>query len=228
LHSSLYIAYFKQSGQGAGGAMTDDNVIDIDGRQPVQLRKDQAEREKREEILRQKLKIVGFELQPGNAPGTYTIAHPHPPQPAYLNGWRDLSLDQVEDATSDIEVGQDPRFGCGTLRAVGAGKPWRQELPDCHVERLDALKHYYYALSDMRAELVSIREGLSSPESEHLTHAHPSLSGLSEHITAAIVLLECAEDKTVEPSAEGGICLGDLNAAPARVVASCGPPNCNL
>jgi hypothetical protein len=44
--------------------MTDDNIIGIDGRQAVQLRKDQAEREKREEILRQKLKCLGFELQP--------------------------------------------------------------------------------------------------------------------------------------------------------------------
>jgi hypothetical protein len=129
------------------------------------------------------------------APGSYTIAHPHPPQPPYLKGWRDLSLDQVEDATSDIDVGQDPRFGCGRLRAVRAGKHWRQGLPDCYVERLDALKHYYYALSDMRADLVSIREGLSSPDSEHLTHEQRSLSGLSEDITAAIVLLECAEDK---------------------------------
>jgi hypothetical protein len=73
-------------------------------------------------------------------------------------------LDQVEDATSDIDIGQDPRFGCGTLRVVMAGKHWRQGLPDCYVERLDALKHYYYELSDMRADLVSIREGLSSPE----------------------------------------------------------------
>jgi hypothetical protein len=47
----------------------------------------------------------------------------------------------------------------------------------------------------MRADLVSIREGLSSPESGHLTHEHPSLSGLSEDLTAAIVILECAEDK---------------------------------
>ena len=120
--------------------MTDDNIIGIDGRQAVELRKDQAEREKREDILRQKLKCEGLVLEPGNAPGTYTIAHPHPP-PGYLYGWRDLSLDQVEDATSDIEIGQDPRFGCGTLRAVRFGKPWRQGLPDCYVERLDALKH---------------------------------------------------------------------------------------
>jgi hypothetical protein len=84
---------------------------------------DQAEREQRDKTLRQKLKIVGFELQPGNEPGTYTIAHPHPPQPPYLNGCRDLSLEQAEDATSDIDVGQDPRFGCGTLRAVRTGKP---------------------------------------------------------------------------------------------------------
>jgi hypothetical protein len=123
--------------------MTDDNIIGIDGRQAVELRADQAEREKREQTLRQKLKCEGLELRPGNAPSTYTIAHPHPPQPPYLKGWRDLSLDQVEDATSDIEIGQDPRFGCGTLRAVRAGKPWRQGLPDCYVERLDALKHYF-------------------------------------------------------------------------------------
>jgi len=68
-------------------------------------------------------------------------------------------------------------------------------LPECYVERLDALKHYYYALSDLRADLVSIREGLSSPESGHLTLKHPTLSGLSEDITAAIALLERAEDK---------------------------------
>jgi hypothetical protein len=175
--------------------MTDDNIIGIDGRHAVQLRADQAEREKREEILRQKLKIVGFELQPGIAPSTYTIAHPNPPQPPYLNGWRDLSLDQVEDATSDIHVGQDPRFGCGTLRAVRAGKSWRQGMPDCYVERLDALKHHYYALSDMRADLVTIREGLSDPEARRLIDERPALSGLSEDITAAIVLLQCAEDK---------------------------------
>jgi hypothetical protein len=175
--------------------MTDDNIVGIDGRQPDQLRTDQAEREAREETLRQKLKCVGFELQPGMAPGSYTIAHPNPPQPHYLNGWRDLSLDQVEDATSDIDVGQDPRFGCGELRAVRFGKPWRLGLPDCYVERLDALKHYYYTLTDMRADLVSIREGLSSAESGKLPHEQRSLSGLSEDITAAIVLLECAEDK---------------------------------
>jgi hypothetical protein len=142
--------------------MTDNNIIGIDGRQAVELRKDQAEREQREQTLRQRLKIVGFEIQPGMAPNTYTIAHPHPPQPPYLNGWRDLSLEQVEDATSDIEIGQDPRFGCGTLRAVRVGKPWRLGLPECYVERLDALKYHYYALCDMRADLVSIREGLSS------------------------------------------------------------------
>ena len=130
--------------------------------QAGELLKDQAEREAREELVRQKLKIVGFELQQGNAPGTYTIAHPHPPQPPYLKGWRDLSLEQVDDAPSDIEIGQDPRFGCGALRAVRVGKPWRQGVPDCYVERLDALKHHYYALCDMRADLVNIREGLSS------------------------------------------------------------------
>jgi hypothetical protein len=74
-----------------------------------------------------------------------------------------------------------------------AGKPWRQGLPDCYVERLDALKHYYYVLFDMRADLVSIREGLSSPESQR--DERPTLSGLSEDMTAAIVLLQCTEDK---------------------------------
>ena len=62
--------------------MSDNNIIGIDGRQPVELREDQAKREKREEILRQKLKCEGLELRPGNAPGT-SIAHPHPPQPPY-------------------------------------------------------------------------------------------------------------------------------------------------
>jgi hypothetical protein len=99
-------------------------------------------------------------------------------------------LDQAEDATSDIDVGQDPRFGCGTLRAVRFGKPWRLGLPECYVERLDALKHYYYALSDMRADLVSVREALSSPEAQR--DERPTFR---DDITTAITLLECAEDK---------------------------------
>jgi hypothetical protein len=55
--------------------MPDDNIIGIDGRQADQLRAYQAERQKREEILRQKLKCLSLDLQPGTAPGTYTIAH---------------------------------------------------------------------------------------------------------------------------------------------------------
>jgi hypothetical protein len=54
-------------------AMIDDNIIGIDGRQAGELRKDQAEREQREQTLRQKLKCEGLELRPGNAPGTYTM-----------------------------------------------------------------------------------------------------------------------------------------------------------
>jgi hypothetical protein len=55
------------------------------------------------------------------------------------------------------------------------------------------LKRYYYELSDMRADLVSIREALSSPEAQR--DERPTLSALTKDITAAIVLLECAEDK---------------------------------
>jgi hypothetical protein len=42
---------------------------------------------------------------------------------------------------------------------------------------------------------LSIREGLSDPEARRLVDERPRLSGLSEDIKAAIVLLECAEDK---------------------------------
>jgi hypothetical protein len=38
-------------------------------------------------------------------------------------------------------------------------------------------------------------DGWSSPESGQLTLKHPTLSGLGEDITAAIALLECAEEK---------------------------------
>jgi hypothetical protein len=72
------------------------------------------------------------------------------------------------------------------------------------------LKHHYYALSDMRADLVSIREGLSSAEAQRLIDE--SLSGPSEDLTAAIVLLECAEDKLFRLLAAGGVC-GDLSDA---------------
>ena len=47
----------------------------------------------------------------------------------------------------------------------------------------------------MRADLVTIREGLSDPEARRLVDERPTLSGLSEDITAAIVLLQYAEDK---------------------------------
>src|SRR5262249_11314448 len=42
-------------------------------------------------------------------------------------------------------------------------------LPECYVERLDALKSYYYELCDMRADLVSKR-GLSTPEPAERRH----------------------------------------------------------
>jgi hypothetical protein len=88
--------------------MPDDNIIGIDGRQPVQLREDQAQREKREEVLRQKLKCLSLELQAGNAPGTYTIAHPHPPQPPYLNGWRDLTWGDLCQGLKPLSFGSLP------------------------------------------------------------------------------------------------------------------------
>ena len=69
-------------------------------------------------------------------------------------------------------------------------------MPECYVERLDALKHYC-ELSDMRFDLVSIRERLSSPDSEHPTSEQASLSALIDDIKSAIVLPECAEDKSL-------------------------------
>jgi hypothetical protein len=57
------------------------------------------------------------------------------------------------------------------------------------------LKHYYYELSDMRAGLVSIRDGLSDPEARRLVDERTSLSALSDDITAAIMFLQCTEDK---------------------------------
>jgi hypothetical protein len=47
--------------------MTDDDIIGIDGRQPVELRADKAAREKREDILSQKLTCLEFELRSGKS-----------------------------------------------------------------------------------------------------------------------------------------------------------------
>jgi hypothetical protein len=47
----------------------------------------------------------------------------------------------------------------------------------------------------MRSDLANIREGLSNLEAQRLIDERPSLSSLSKDITAAIVLLECAEAK---------------------------------
>jgi hypothetical protein len=47
----------------------------------------------------------------------------------------------------------------------------------------------------MQLDLANIREGLSSPEAQGLIDERPSLSAVSKDITAAIVLLECAEVK---------------------------------
>jgi hypothetical protein len=51
--------------------MTDDNIVGIDGRQAAQLRNDQAEREQREEILRQKLKCAISRMAICMTPITY-------------------------------------------------------------------------------------------------------------------------------------------------------------
>jgi hypothetical protein len=96
-------------------------------------------------------------------------------------------------------VGQDPCFGCGTLKAVRFGKPWRQGLPECYVERLDALKTHHDDLRDMRSDLANIREGLSSTEAQHHIDERPSLSAWSKDTTAAIVLFGCAEAKVFNP-----------------------------
>jgi hypothetical protein len=81
--------------------MTDNNIIGIDGRQAVEVRKDHQERESREKLLKKKLKRVGLALEPENVPGRYRIVDTRPPQP-HLEAWRDLSIDQVEDAATGI------------------------------------------------------------------------------------------------------------------------------
>jgi hypothetical protein len=165
----------------------DDNIIWIDGRLPDQLYKDHQDREKREKLRRKRLKRIGLELWPENAPGGYRIAQPQPPQPEHPDASRDLSLDQMEDATSNIDIreGQTVRGG---LRTATVGKPWRQQLPQCHLNRLEELKKYYDDVAQMRLGMESFRDELSNPENSSYRH-------LSQNVAAALVLLECAEMK---------------------------------
>src|SRR5215472_4076576 len=104
--------------------MTDDNIIGIDGWQAAQLRTDQAEREKREETLRQKLKCLSLELRAGMIPGSYTIAHPHPPQPSYLNGWRDLATRSLFVGSVGFVASPSPAADLSTRPDVVGSQTW--------------------------------------------------------------------------------------------------------
>jgi hypothetical protein len=76
----------------------------------------------------------------------------------------------------------------GGLRTVTVGKPWCQQLPECHLNRLEELKKYYNDVGHMRLAMESFRDELSNQEDS--SHRH-----LSQNVAAALVLLECAEMK---------------------------------
>jgi hypothetical protein len=167
--------------------MADDNIISIDGRrQAEQVRKDQATLEKREELLREKLKRSGLALVPEmklklgvppiapgkyaaeKVPGRYRIADTRPPQSKRLKAWHDLSLEQVEEATAGIDGSRNLRgYADSVLRPVTVGKPWRQKLPQCHLNIIDHLNEYDDGLDLMCAHLKCFREQMTAlPERE--------------------------------------------------------------
>ena len=64
-------------------------------------------------------------------------------------------------------------------------------MPECYVERLGTLTHYYYELSDMRADLVSFREGLLISAAGGDCVADLSDEFLPVHMLARYLLRSC-------------------------------------
>jgi hypothetical protein len=187
-----------------GRKMTDDNIISIDGRrQADQLRKDHAELEKREKLLREKLERIGLDLwTTKNAPGRYWIADLRRSQPEHLRAWSNLSLEQVEEAIAHIGDSAKGYHG-NWLRPVTVGKPWREKLPQCHLNNLEHINKYYADVGRMCDVLECFRRDVAElPESEPYVPAsaekHWTKSTLSaDAIMAAIVLLEAAREKLI-------------------------------
>jgi hypothetical protein len=78
---------------------------------------------------------------------------------------------------------------------VEVRKPWRKQLPEWYVRRIDQLKEFQAELKRMRGILQTIRgEFRAPPECTHSKYeASIRYESLADYITAASALLEHAE-----------------------------------
>jgi hypothetical protein len=71
------------------------------------------------------------------------------------------------------------------LPPVEVRKPWRHKLPDCYVKHIDELVALHRKVREIGSRLKKLKEDIESDR----THSE------AECIRAAIVLLQCAEER---------------------------------
>jgi hypothetical protein len=82
----------------------------------------------------------------------------------------------------------------GKLPPVHVRKPWRQKLPEVYAERVDALKDIKGGLVDAIARLKGIQR-VFHDYTPNDRREEFEMERLQEQVTAALVLLECADEK---------------------------------
>src|SRR5262249_51112008 len=73
-------------------------------------------------------------------------------------------------------------------------KPWRQELPDCYAKRIDDLEALREKIQVSRFLLKTMHREFGDGARIN-RHHEVELERVRDEISAALVLLECAEDK---------------------------------
>jgi len=77
---------------------------------------------------------------------------------------------------------------------VEVRKPWRQELPDCYAKRIDELQALHDKIQVIRSLLETMHREFGDGARMNRRH-EVELERVRDGISAALVLLECAEDK---------------------------------
>jgi hypothetical protein len=97
----------------------------------------------------------------------------------------------TDDQDNIVDIG-------GQLPPVEIRKPWRQRLPEYYVKRLDALKETHRDVGALRSALLEVRREFSETVEKSggdRLFDNFEAERLEEDITAALVLLACAEEK---------------------------------
>ena len=82
-------------------------------------------------------------------------------------------------------------------RPIEVRKPWRKTLPGLYVERIDALKAAHSDVKQICSVLSCMSNDLRREAVKDCGQAF-QLESVADNISAALVLLGCAEDKLMD------------------------------